>query len=61
MTSFLSILSDFILTCAVFGGIIMFGWMVGTAIEQVLRLTIREEIREHDERQRRLQAEIEGK
>jgi hypothetical protein len=61
MTSFLSYLSSFIVTMAIFGGIILFGWMIGTAIEQILRLTIREEIREHDERQRRRQAELEGK
>lgn len=61
MATFLSYLSSFITTLVIFGGIILFGWMIGTAIEQLLRLTIREEIREHDERRRRLQAEIEGK
>jgi hypothetical protein len=61
MVSFLSFLSSFISVMAVTAGIILFGWMVGNAIEFMIRQTVRDEIREVDERRRRIQAEIEGK
>ena len=61
MTTFLSFLSSFACFIAVAAYVIFMGWVIGNAIESALRYTIRDELREHDERQRRRQAELEGK
>ncbi len=61
MASFFSFLGDFVVIMIIAAYIVFMGWVIGNAIECLIRQTIREEIREHDERRRRLQAEIEGK
>jgi hypothetical protein len=61
MATFLSFLSSFACFIAIAAYVIFMGWVIGNAIEYAIRATVREEIREHDERRRRLQAEIEGK
>jgi len=61
MTAFLSFLSNMAIGVLIAAYILFMSWVIGNAIESALRYTIRDELREHDERKRRLQSELEGK
>lgn len=60
MAAFLSILGNLAIGVLIAAYILFMSWVIGNAIESALRYTIRDELREHEERKRRVQAESEG-